>query len=150
MIRKAKVDDIAAIHKLVKEFAAKDLMLGLSFGDITERIRDFQLYINDDGKILGCVALHVVWEGLVEVRSLAVDESQQGTGLGRVLLEAAIEDARSIGATRAFTLTFVPKFFEKMGFSYIERSELPHKVWQDCTKCHLFPDCGETAMIFDL
>lgn len=151
MIRKAKVGEVAAIHALVRDFARQNLMLPLSFGDITERIRDFQLYIDDEsGQIAGCAALHVVWEGLAEVRSLAVSAEFQKRGIGKALVEALLEDARALGVQDVFTLTFVPDFFERLGFACVDRSTLPHKVWQDCTKCALFPDCGETAMILPL
>ena len=63
---------------------------------------------------------------------------------------ALLEDARALGVQDVFTLTFVPDFFERLGFACVDRSTLPHKVWQDCTKCALFPDCGETAMILPL
>lgn len=151
MIRKAKVTDVAVIHALVRDFARQNLMLALSFGDITERLRDFQLYVDDaTGKVLGCAALHIVWEGLAEVRSLAVCAEAQKQGLGRKLVEALLEDARSLACAEVFTLTFVPGFFARLGFKEVDRSTLPHKVWQDCTKCPLFPDCGETAMLLPL
>lgn len=147
MIRKAKVGDVAVIHALVKDFARQKLMLALSFGDITERLRDFLLYIDDTtGKVLGCAALHIVWEGLAEVRSLAVSVDAQKMGLGRKLVEALLAEARELECDEIFTLTFVPEFFAKLGFVEVDRATLPHKVWQDCTKCPLFPDCGETAM----
>lgn len=150
MIRKAKVTDVPVIHSLVRTFAGDNLMLPLSFGDITERLRDFQLFTDSKGYVLGCVALHVTWETLVEVRSLAVSRDHHGGGIGRKLVEAALADARELGAIEAFTLTFVPDFFKKMGFAEVDRAELPHKVWHDCIKCSLFPDCGEIAMKMEL
>ena len=150
MIRKAHTNDVAIIHNLTKDFAADGLMLALSFGDITERLRDFLLYLDEDNTPIGCIALHVVWEGLVEIRSLAVKKNVQKKGIGKKLVEAALLDARELGATKTFTLTFVPDFFKKSGFKVVDRSTLPHKVWQDCIKCPLFPDCGETAMTLEL
>ena len=121
-IRKAKTDDVAVIHSLVKVFAAENKMLPLSFGDITERIRDF-LLIEEEGEVFGCVAVHVVWEGLLEIRSLAVSSAAQGRGLGKMLVDAAIDDARVMGGNEVFTLTFVPEFFEKLGFNHIDRAK---------------------------
>lgn len=144
-IRSARLNDVTAIHALVNKFATRQVMLPLSFGDITERLRDF-LLVERDGQLLGTVAVHVTWDTLVEIRSLAVLEESQGEGLGRRLIAAALDEARRLGATEVFTLTYVPEFFEKYGFQRVERSVLPHKVWQDCTKCPKFPDCGETAL----
>lgn len=149
MIRHARVDDLSAIHRLINAFAKEELMLPLSIGDLTERIRDFQM-AEEEGTILGAVALHVVWEGLAEVRSLAVVPAAQGRGLGRDLVHAALADARALGASEVFTLTYVPEFFEKMGFTRVDRSTLPHKVWQECTRCTKFPDCGEIALLLPL
>ncbi len=150
MIRKACFTDIQIIQNLTKGFAEKKLMLALSYGEILERLRDFSLYIDTDGQIIGCVALHVSWENLAEIRSLAVREDIHRTGIGRKLIDAAIEEAKALGANKVFTLTFVPDFFAKVGFSEVERSTLPHKIWQDCMKCPFFPDCGEVAMVRDI
>lgn len=144
-IRKATLRDILPIQRLVNAFAKQDLMLPVSIGDLHDRLRDFQL-AEVEGVVVGCCALHVVWEGLVEVRSLAVDASAQHQGLGHRLVEACLEDARALGAEEAFTLTYVPGFFESLGFRQVDRATLPHKVWQDCTKCTRFPDCGELAL----
>ena len=150
MIRKARVTDIPVIQGLTRVFSEKKLMLSLSYGDIIERLRDFLLYLDEDENVIGCIALHVSWEDIVEIRSLAVDEKYQGAGIGVKLVLAALEDARELGAKKVFTLTFVPDFFAKSGFTHVERSTLPHKIWKDCMKCPLFPDCGETAMILEL
>ena len=150
MIRKARVTDIPVIQGLTKVFAEKKLMLSLSYGDIIERLRDFLLYLDKDGNVIGCIAIHVSWEDIVEIRSLAVDEKYHGSGIGGKLVQAALEDAKELGATTVFTLTFVPEFFAKSGFTQVERSTLPHKIWKDCMKCPLFPDCGETAMTLEL
>ena len=144
-IRRAKLTDIDAIHGVVKDFANRSLMLPLSIGDITERLRDF-LLAEEDGRIVGTVALHVTWGRLVEVRSLAVLPEYHGRGLGRVLVEAAHASARELEAQEIFVLTYIPEFFEKLGYRRVERETLPHKVWQDCIKCPKFPDCGEIAL----
>lgn len=150
LIRKAKVTDVTVIQSLVKPFAEARKMLALSFGDITERLRDFSILEDDAGEPIGCVAVHIVWERLVELRSLAVRSDRQGEGLGKTLVDAARREARELGATQIFTLSFVPDFFHKQGFVTIDRRVLPHKVWQDCTHCPLFPDCGETALMQEL
>ena len=149
-IRKARFGDLDAIMGLVREFARKELMLPLSVGDTVERLRDFWVAEGEDGKIVGCAALHVTWIGLMEIRSVAVREADQKTGVARRLVETALDEARSFGASSVFVLTYVPGFFARFGFREVERDALPQKVWQDCTKCPKYPDCGEIAMAMAL
>jgi len=149
MIRKACLTDIAAIQGLTKPFADREQMLPLSIGDITERLRDF-LLAEEQGEVAGCVALHVTWERLMEIRSLAVADKFQGQGLGRKLVMAAHDEARKMHARELFALTYVPDFFTALGYRRIAREELPHKVWSDCIKCPKFPDCGEVALKIEL
>ncbi len=145
MIRKARLTDIGRIHGLVKPFADREQMLPLSIGDITERLRDFSVF-EDHGDVVGCIALHVTWGELMEIRSLAVADRFQGRGIGRKLVLAAHEEAREMHARELFVLTYVPDFFAALGYERIPREELPHKVWSDCIKCPRFPDCGEVAL----
>jgi amino-acid N-acetyltransferase len=98
------------------------------------------------GDLVGACALHVCWEGLGEIRSLAVIEPQRGGGLGARLLELCVNEARELGLDRLFVLTYIPDYFEKQGFVPIEKSQLPHKIWADCIKCVNFPECGEEAL----
>ena len=149
-IRKARFRDLDSILGLVREFAQKELMLPLSVGDVVERLRDFWIAEEADGTIVGCAALHVTWIGLMEIRSIAVREGDQGKGVGRRLMETALEEARSFGTSSVFVLTYVPGFFARFGFREVERDTLPQKVWQDCTKCPKYPDCGEMAMAMAL
>ena len=100
--------------------------------------------------MIGTAALHIVWEDLAEIRSVAVAESSGRKGVGTQLIQACIEEAREIGLKRLFCLTYKPNFFGKFGFYIVEKSELPHKVWGDCMKCVKFPDCDEIAMAMDL
>ena len=145
MIRKAKIKDAEAIQEIVNHYARLDQMLARSLNEIYENIRDFSVY-DDNGRVVGCAALHVCWSGLGEVRSLAVREDARSGGIGRSLLRAAIEEARGLEIARLFTLTYVPGFFEKEGFKRIDKAELPHKVWTDCLRCPKFPNCDEVAL----
>ena len=137
------------IQHLVNAFAAKDAMLPRAISTIYENIRDFYV-ADDDGRVIGCCALHVTWGDLAEVKSLAVDESTQGRGLGKVLVETCLNDARDLGVPRVFALTYVPGFFEKLGFARIDKATLPHKIWSECINCPKFPDCGEEAVEIEL
>lgn len=149
MIRQARIADVRAIHKLLMTYASDGLMLSRSLSDIYEALRDFYVF-EDNGDVVGTVCLHICWEDLAEVRSLAVAAEAEGRGIGRQLVETCLDDARKLGLKRVFALTYKQAFFEKRGFRVIEKSELPHKIWGDCLKCAKFPDCDEIAMILDL
>ena len=149
MLRKARIPDAKIIHKLLLTYAQQGLMLSRSLAEIYEAIRDFYV-LEENGEVVGVVSLHICWEDLAEVRSLAVLKGLTQKGVGRILVQACLEEARLLGLKRVFALTYQAGFFEKMGFHYIEKSELPQKIWGDCLKCPKFPDCDETAMSIDL
>ena len=149
MIRRAKIADVKDIQRLVNWFAAKNAMLPRALSTIYENIRDFYV-ADEDGRVVGCCALHVTWGDLAEVKSLAVEENTQGKGYGKLLVEKCLEDARELGVPRAFALTYVPGFFEKLGFSLVDKATLPHKIWSECINCPKFPDCGEEAVTIKL
>ena len=148
MIRKAKVADIKQIYNLIAEFALKEEMLPRSLSELYDNVRDFFVF-EESGKIFGCCALHVMWEELGEIRSLAVKTEEQGKRIGAKLVEACIGEMSQIGLNKVFALTYKPEFFEKKGFFRIDKAELPHKVWADCVKCPKFPDCGEIPVMYD-
>ncbi len=148
-IRKARVSDIKWVHKLVNDSAKDNAIIPRSLNDLYENIRD--LFVYDDGeRIVGACALHISWEDLAEIRSLAVERDEQRKGIGKLLIESALNEARALGVKRVFSLTYIPDYFARFGFKEIEKSELPHKVWGDCMKCHKFPDCDEVAVILEL
>ena len=146
-IRPARVGDVPVIHDLIRSFADRKLMIRRSLGELYEAVREFFVAVDDDGKILGCVALHVFWEDLAELKCLAVSERAQGRGVGRMLVEACWASARDLELKTVFTLTYVADFFEKCGYHRIEKAELPHKIWNECVRCPLFPNCTEVALI---
>jgi amino-acid N-acetyltransferase len=149
MIRKAQIADVKNIQKLLMTFANRGDMLSRSLSELYESLRDFYV-VEDEGALLGAAALHIVWEDLAEVRSVAVVENCGRRGIGSRLVQACISEAREIGLKRIFCLTYKPDFFAKHGFRLVDKAELPHKVWGDCIKCPKFPDCDENAMILDL
>ncbi len=148
-VRKAQVGDAPAIHALVNCFERKEKMLPLPLGLVYERLRDF-FVCEHRGRLVGCGALHVVWEDLAEVRSLAVQRDYQRRGIGTALFRACVEEAPRLGIKRIFVLTFVPEFFQKMGMVLVPKETLPHKVWSDCVRCPRFPNCDEVALVADL
>lgn len=149
MIRKAVIADVADIQALIKYFAEQDIMLPRSLNTIYENIRDFHV-MEEGGKVVGCCALHITWGDLAEIKSLAVAAEAQGKQLGRLLVEACLSEARELGIPKAFALTYVSSFFEKLGFAKIDKSTLPQKIWSECINCHKFPDCGEEAVVIQL
>lgn len=149
MIRKAQINDVKEIQKLLITFASRGDMLSRSLSELYESLRDFYVCEQED-QLLGTAALHIVWEDLAEVRSVAVSEDAGRKGIGSQLVQACIAEARELGLKRIFCLTYKPDFFAKHGFRLVDKSELPHKVWGDCIKCVKFPDCDENAMILDL
>ena len=149
MQRKAQIGDVKDIQKLLTAYAAKGDMLSRSLSELYESLRDFYVDVEGD-QLLGTAALHILWEDLAEVRSVAVAENAGRKGIGSSLVLACIAEARELGLKRIFCLTYKPDFFGKHGFRLVDKSELPHKVWSDCIKCVKFPDCDENAMILDL
>lgn len=124
-------------------------MLHRSLNDLYENIRDF--YVVDlDGEIVGSCALHISWGDLAEIKALVVADDQQGKHFGKMLLDKCLDDARELGIARVFALTYKPGFFAKSGFTPVDKSELPRKIWTECINCAKFPDCGEEALVKDV
>ncbi len=149
MLRKAQIKDVKDIQKLLTGYASRGDMLSRSLSELYEALRDFYV-VEEEGRLLGTAALHIVWEDLAEVRSVAVAEDAGRKGIGTQVVRACIDEARELGLRRVFCLTYKPEFFGKFGFRIVDKSELPHKVWGDCMKCVKFLDCDEIAMILDL
>lgn len=149
MIKKANIKDVKFIQKLINDYAKDDLLLPRSLSEIYENLRDFFVY-EEKGKIYGCGALHINWEDLAEVKSLAVDKNKEGSGIGKGLLKACLEEAQKLKVKKVFCLTYQPTFFKKFGFKEIDRAKLPHKIWNECVNCVKFPDCCEVALMINL
>jgi amino-acid N-acetyltransferase len=148
-LRKAKIHDVGKIQELINHFAAAGDMLPRSQSELYESLRDF-FVLDRKGEIVACGALHIAWKDLAEIKSLVVAGSMQGQGLGKRIVDACLTEARQLGINRIFALTYKPQFFIKQGFTKIDRSLLPHKIWTECIKCVKFPDCNEIPVILDL
>jgi amino-acid N-acetyltransferase len=140
------MNDVPQIQKLINFFADRGEMLARPLSEIYENLRDYFVVRNED-EILGCVALGIMWRDLAEVKSLAVLVKAQRQGMGEALVKACIDEALSLDIDTVFCLTYKPKFFEKQEFDYIDKEELPRKVWGECYRCPKYPDCDEIAMI---
>jgi amino-acid N-acetyltransferase len=147
--RKPTFKDVEAIHKLVNDYAEKGLMLARSRNVLYETLRDM-IVAEEDGRLVGIGALHLVWDELAEVRALAVAPEAVRKGVGRVLVAKLTEEAKELGVKTLFALTYQPEFFAKQGFAEANKDKLPHKVWKECINCPKFPNCDEIAMIKEL
>jgi len=146
-VEKAKISDAPLIHKLVNYFADKSLMLPRSLSEIYEGTRDY-FVVKDGERIIACASLHIIWADLAEVKSVAVAEDKHKQGIGDKLIKACLDEAREIGIPTVFCLTYQPVFFEKFGFTRLDKMELPQKVWNECFRCPKFPNCDEIALIY--
>ena len=149
-LRRAAVVDVKTIHKLIRHCADRHQMLARSLSTLYEHVREFFVFESGHEGVVACGALHVVWEDLGEIRSVAVGAGHQAQGLGESLVRACIEEARQLKLPSVFCLTYVPDFFRKLGFVDIDKNELPHKVWAECVDCPQFPDCGEVPLMLQL
>lgn len=148
MIRKATIDDMKQIHRLLKYYGQKGELLARPLSRLYDHARDFLVFEDPaSNEIRGCCALQFCWEDLAEIRSLAVHQDFLRKKIGTQLLETAFEEARSYKIKKVFTLTYKPNFFKQFGFIEIDKAELPIKIWSDCIHCVKFPDCDETAML---
>lgn len=148
-LRRTKLSDVEEIMSLINGFADQGLMLPRSRNTLYEHLREF-LVIESDQKIIAVGALHIIWDDLAEIRALAVSQDYQGQGLGKMLVQALLQEAREIECPKVFTLTYQPGFFERCGFTLTDKEDMPHKVWKECIHCVKFPNCDENAMILNL
>ncbi len=146
-VEKARITDATQMHKLINHFAGKDEMLARPLSEIYENIRDY-FVVKQGRRVIACAALHVSWLDLAEVKSVAVAEDSQRQGIGDQLVDACFKEAKELGIPTVFCLTNKPAYFEKLGFSQIDKMELPHKVWAECYRCPKFPNCDEVGLIY--
>ncbi len=150
MIRKALIHEVPEIRRLLTEFAQKGDILPRTLADLYGQLRDYCVFREDQGPLLGVAALHICWEGLGEIRSLAVVPAHQRKGIGSNLVKSCLAEARALGLNQIFCLTLRPDFFKRFGFQVVSREELLPIVWADCVNCVKFPDCDEIPMMLNL
>jgi len=135
IIRPARTSDIKAIRAIIDEYAASRRLLTKETVTLYESVQEFMV-AEMSGKIVGCGAVHVLWEDLAEVRSVAVDQSIRGQGIGHGLLEALINKASEIGVKRIFCLTFETEFFGRHGFKEIEGTPVAPDVYNELLRSY--------------
>ena len=130
IIRPARTSDIKAIRAIIDEYAASRRLLTKETVTLYESVQEFTV-AESSGKIVGCGAVHVLWEDLAEVRSVAVDAGVRGQGVGHSILEVLIKRAAEIGVKRIFCLTFETEFFGRHGFKEIEGTPVSPDVYSE-------------------
>ena len=148
---KAKLSDIPAMQKMVQSEVKDGVILNRSEDEVASNIRSYVL-AKENGKLVGYTALHIHSKRLAEIRSLIVDESYRGQKVGQRMVEFTLQEAKEIGVEEdVLVLTYLPKFFEKLGFSEMNKELIPeHKIWADCIKCIHFPVCNEIALVYKI
>lgn len=132
-VRPARTGDIPAIQALVEPLVQQRILLGKDLVVLYEAVQEFRVVEAEDGTLIGCGALHVMWEDLGEVRTLAVAADWLGKGVGHALLERIERDAVALGLSRLFCLTFETEFFGRHGFQPIAESVVAPDVFVQLT-----------------
>jgi len=146
LYRKPTFNDVESIYDLVNTYANDGVMLARSRNTLYETLRDM-IVAEENGEIVGVGGLHIIWNELAEIRTMAVTDKVTRQGIGKKIVELLMEEAKILGVKTLFTLTYKPGFFAKIDFQEITKEELPHKVWKECIDCPKFPNCDEIAMM---
>lgn len=130
-VRRTRTQDVPAIARLVSGYADDRILLHKERVTYYEDVQEFRVAVSPDGTVIGCGALHVMWEDLAEIRTLAVDPAWRGHGVGNRLLDVLLDEGRALGISRVFCLTFEVEFFEHHGFHEIEGTPVPPEVYAE-------------------
>ncbi|MQA14471.1 MAG: amino-acid N-acetyltransferase [Pseudonocardiaceae bacterium] len=133
-VRRARIGDVRAIKALVDHYSGQ-VLLAKQLVTLYEDVQEFWV-AHRSGALLGCGALHVLWEDLGEIRTLAVHESARGHGVGHVLVDRLVGQARELGLRRVFVLTFEQQFFERHGFVQIDGTPVSTEVYDEMRRSH--------------
>ncbi len=136
-IRRARTPDVRAIRTLVDANADSGRLLGKDTVTLYEDVQEFWVAQHDrDGEVVGCGALHVMWEDLAEIRTMAVAGGCQGHGVGEAIIDALLTTARDLGVRRVFVLTFATGFFARRGFHEIKGTPVSHEVYAELLRSY--------------
>ena len=131
IVRRARTADVASIAELLAPYVDERILLGKERVDLFEQVQEFRVAESQTHGLLGCGALHVMWEDLAEVRSLAVTRDERRHGVGAALLNQLIADARELGVSRLFCLTFEVDFFSRAGFEPVTDELVDERVFAE-------------------
>ncbi len=153
-LEKATLSDIPAMQQLVTSEVKDGIILDRSEDEVATNIRSYVLAKDtlQGDKLVGYTALHIHSRRLAEIRSFIVDEAYRGQKIGQSLVKFALDEAKALGVEEdVLVLTYLPGYFEKLGFSEINKELIPeHKIWADCIKCIHFPVCNEIALVYKI
>ncbi|GAA2595878.1 amino-acid N-acetyltransferase [Winogradskya consettensis] len=135
-IRRARTSDVRAIRALVDTYTADRRLLSKATVTLYESVQEFWVAVTDDERVVGCGALHVMWEDLAEIRTVAVDPACRGLRIGHRLVAELIDQARLLGVARVFCLTFETRFFGSFGFTEIDGAPVPHTVYEQLLRSY--------------
>jgi amino-acid N-acetyltransferase len=144
--RSAVLPDVEHIHAIIEPYAEKSVLLPRSTAELCENIRDFVVAEEND-RVVGCGALHLYGMHLAEIRSIAVSPEEKSRGIGRLLVDALMDESRRQSVTCVCLFTRTPGFFGHLGFRIARRQDLPDKIYKDCVHCPKLTDCDEVAMV---
>lgn len=145
--RKAVAEDVESLFELIEHYAKQGIMLYRSKETLLNQITSFVVAETSDEELIGCGSLTQLGSDLVEIRSLGITDEYKGKGIGRLLVEALIEDARIQQIPKVMALTYEVGFFLKNGFSIVPKDVFPEKVWKDCVNCKKQFCCDEIAVL---
>ncbi|GAA1602010.1 amino-acid N-acetyltransferase [Actinoplanes couchii] len=136
IIRRARTGDIRSIRSLVDTYTTDRRLLSKATVTLYEQVQEFWVAEAEDGSVVGCGALHVMWEDLAEIRTVAVDPARRGQKIGHRIVAALIDQARELGVRRVFCLTFETRFFGSFGFTEIDGAPVPHKIYEQLLRSY--------------
>jgi amino-acid N-acetyltransferase len=135
-IRRARTRDVKAIRALVDAYTADRRLLSKATVTLYESVQEFWVAVDDRGAVRGCGALHVMWEDLAEIRTVAVDPAFRGRKIGHQIVSRLLDVARDLGIARVFCLTFETRFFGSFGFTEIDGAPVPHAVYEQLLRSY--------------
>jgi len=152
LVRKARLSDVGEMCRIINHYAEKQQMLPKTLLQLYENLRDYSVAFDAAApeRMLGCGALHIYWDNLAEIRALAIAPEMARKGVGAVLVEELLAEARALGIEQVFCFTYEPEFFRRFGFIQVEHSAMPLKVYNECFHCPKFNKCDELAMVLNL
>ena len=136
IVRRARTGDIKAIRALVDTYTTDRRLLSKATVTLYEQVQEFWVAVDADDRVAGCGALHVMWEDLAEIRTVAVDPSRRGQKIGHRIVAALLDQARELGVARVFCLTFETRFFGSFGFTEIDGAPVPHSVYEQLLRSY--------------
>lgn len=140
LVRRARTNDVKTIRRLVEPLAEDRILLGKDAVSYFEGLQEFKIVTagrsGESQEAVACGALHVLWEDLAEVRTVATDPGWRGQGIGRRLIEALLADAADLGVHRVFCLTFEVSFFRGLGFTPIDGTPVEPEVYAELLRSH--------------